>query len=146
MVLSKWTRHYLGTLKPTTSGSSWSQMPIHKAHPRNPKIKTKQKNFFRAKSYPEASLLFPAVSVTSVWNPASPKAVYKSSVNNCCCAQHKRYFSSRVPQKSNINVTIYLAVYPNKAFTEIRGNLTSIKWNQLKNINFTNWRVIVHAS
>jgi len=101
------------------SGSLRIQMLMYKAHPTNPKIKTKQ-NFFRAKLYPEVSLLFPAVSVTSVWNPASTKAMYKSSVNNCHCAQHK-------PQNSNINVVIYLAIYLNNAFTEVRGNLTSIK-------------------
>lgn len=38
------------------------------------------------------------------------KLYTKSSVNNCCCVQHKRYFSSQVPQKSNINFIIYLAI------------------------------------
>lgn len=79
--------------------------------------------------YPEVSLAFPAVSVTSVWNPACPKAVYKSSVDNCCQAQYKRYFSGQVPQKSNIDVIIYLAMYPNSAFTEVQEHLTSTKLN-----------------
>lgn len=121
---------FLRTAKLKMSGSLWNETLIYKAHPGKPRIKTKQKNLFRVKLYPEACLLFPAVSVTSVWNPASPRAIYKSSVNNCCCAQHKMYFSS---QKSNINVIIHLTIYPNNAFMEIEGNMTSIKWSQLKN-------------
>lgn len=116
----KMNKTLFGTVKLKTSGPSWIQKLTDKGHPRNPKIKSKQNNFFRAKPYPEVSLLLPAVSVTSVWNPASPKAAYKSSVNNCCCALHRRYFSSQVSQKSTINVIIYLAIHPNHAFTEVR--------------------------
>lgn len=58
MGLSKWVRHCPRTVKPKMSGFLWIQRPIHKAHPRNPKIKTKQKHSFRAKLYPEVCLFF----------------------------------------------------------------------------------------
>lgn len=103
---------------------------------KKPKNKNKTKELLQSQDVPRSQSAFPAVSVTSVWNPASPKAVYKSSVNNCCYAPYKRYFSSQAPQKSNINAIIYLAIYPNSAFTEVQKHLTSTKWNQLKTMNF----------
>lgn len=62
-------------------------------------------NFFRAVLYPEVSLLFSAVSVTSVWNPASPKAAHKTPVNNCSCTLHKRYFFR--PSTSKVTYKCY---------------------------------------
>jgi len=80
-----------------------------------------------AKLYSKVSLFFSSCAVTSVWNLASPKAVYKSAVTNSCCAQHKRYFSNQLPQKSSIDVIIYLAIHLSNAPTEVRGNLKRIK-------------------
>lgn len=61
------------------------------------------------------------------------------------CPAQKVFFQPST-SKANIDVMIYLAIYPINAFTEGRGNSTSSKWNQLKNMNFTNQRRTVCAS
>lgn len=53
------------------------------------------------------------------------------------CPAQKVFFQPST-SKANIDVMIYLAIHPINAFTEGKGNSTSSKWNQLKNMNFTN--------
>lgn len=61
------------------------------------------------------------------------------------CPAQKVFFQPST-SKANIDVMIYLAIYPINAFTEGRGNSTGSKWKQLKSMNFRNWRGTVCAS
>lgn len=96
---------------------------------KKPKNQNKTKALLQSKVVPRSLSVFPAVSVTSVWNPASPKAVHNSSGNNpalLLCPAQKVFFQPST-SKANIDVMIYLAIYPINAFTEGRGNSTSSK-------------------